>query len=1035
MRTHPPKGCLKNEYWVGYQEIFAEFVVAVKESEAQWYSIKPLQNDIPSLADLLEVSAENLQTLFVKAGLGKLGQDNKTYSFQPAKFDSFRSAFMIQDACEATRRQVKGLKTKQWFVRLGSQYYGDLSDPGTKGRAPRVQNIRAKRRDFQDAVSKLPSLQQEAELPLEEDEEEVTNEGHNEQTGDRHENDLVLLRVQRMLLPLLMKEEFLYQDFWSPDVDSAAVGAALHSIVTELRQHRDDSLSAILATVQVPTSPATKESPSVVPTLKAYGVSLEDRRVHENLLRDLFFLNKKHDKSNTLYCKIRNDFTSSFVHVPSSKGFVRMKENARKTKWLPDVLTALGGPGKEHESLLDLLTYIGQNDDYKATWEAAVRMNGLVLPTLDGVATKAVQSMCNMNKSQMKQLRSCLKAELGSSIFSTEYKIQQVLGLEHVQPRTGAYKYGKEKIDWSYKPINQVLELWLNSRTKGSSNFQCDRLDIVVTIDHGKGHSRITCNLITRWQDETGEWNENEYACTIGNARCKKDNADIIIKTFGTLLNDDLKTLASCISIIEGEQAEFGANVAARKNIPINLFMAGDILFYNMVIGKEGMSGWWCSQCKLFKTTWQHAGHDRGEPWTIESLKEHARKIENNEINTKDVQAVCGVRGKPIFDAIPLSNFITPILHMTIGKGNNVLDNYVAEMQAAAEGYSDEYYAAEKDQVLTTAAHLHAKEELAQFNMVTLEYEKDLKRQQRRNTLSVEDRLIVELELSDIIDERTLLQDAVPRTKALQLQAKKRFAAELKKPENGKAFGQPINAKMDEVLKKNGIDRAAQFGGTIEGNGARTLMEKCHAIIDEVEEHVLRVPTRVAGTDDEIRHVGMMHKHLLTSLDGYFSALRTKRFHVTPAILEMAKLYRDRVLAIERYLGMSVTTKSHLAEDHSVEQQEDLDGIGDLGEDFGERNHQDEAKADRRLGCVRNFATRESIKSKEEMQIKSEKVQAKIVEIKEKRKKGPSDANEARQAAKKQRRMDARAEVLAFPAPEGRMTTLRQQRSLELVEA
>jgi hypothetical protein len=80
-----------------------------------------------------------------------------------------------------------------------------------------------------------------------------------------------------MLLPLLMKEEFLYQDFWSPHVNLAAVGAALHSIVTELRQHRDDSLSAILATIQAPASPNTKESPSVVLTLKAYGVSLEDR--------------------------------------------------------------------------------------------------------------------------------------------------------------------------------------------------------------------------------------------------------------------------------------------------------------------------------------------------------------------------------------------------------------------------------------------------------------------------------------------------------------------------------------------------------------------------------------------------------------------------------------------------------------------------------------------------------------------------------------------------------------------------------------
>jgi hypothetical protein len=129
-----------------------------------------------------------------------------------------------------------------------------------------------------------------------------------------------------------------------------------------------------------------------------------------------------------------------------------------------------------------------------------------------------------------------------------------------------------------------------------------------------------------------------------------------------------------------------------------------------------------------------------------------------------------------------------------------------------------------------------------------------------------------------------------------------------------------------------------------------------------------------------------------------------------------------------------VTTKSHLAEDHSIKQQEALDGIGDLWEYFGECNHQDEAKSDRLLGCLRNFATRESIKSKEGVQIKSEQVQARIVEIKEKRKKDPSDAIEVRQAAKKERQMDARAEVLAFPAPEGRMTTLRQQRDLDLEE-
>ena len=132
--------------------------------------------------------------------------------------------------------------------------------------------------------------------------------------------------------------------------------------------------------------------------------------------------------------------------------------------------------------------------------------------------------------------------------------------------------------------------------------------------------------------------------------------------------------------------------------------------------------------------------------------------------------------------------------------------------------------------------------------------------------------------------------------------------------------------------------------------------------------------------------------------------------------------------AHERYLGMSVTTKSHLMEDHAVEQQQELNGFGDLGEDFGERNHQDQAKDDRQLGCVRNFATREAIKSREEVQVKDEKVQAKILEIKGKRKRGVYEGTEARQAARRQRRLDARQEVLDSPSPEGRMRTLRELR-------
>jgi hypothetical protein len=89
------------------------------------------------------------------------------------------------------------------------------------------------------------------------------------------------------------------------------------------------------------------------------------------------------------------------------------------------MLTALGGPaGNEKEGLLNLLTYIGQyEDDCKVTRVEAVRYNRLILPTLDNVTARVIQSMCSMNKSQMRQLHSCLKVKFGSSVFSTEYKI------------------------------------------------------------------------------------------------------------------------------------------------------------------------------------------------------------------------------------------------------------------------------------------------------------------------------------------------------------------------------------------------------------------------------------------------------------------------------------------------------------------------------------------------------------------------------------------------------------------------------------
>jgi hypothetical protein len=98
-------------------------------------------------------------------------------------------------------------------------------------------------------------------------------------------------------------------------------------------------------------------------------------------------------------------------------------------------------------------------------------------------------------------------------------------------------------------------------------------------------------------------------------------------------------------------------------------------------------------------------------------LIEHAQKMQNQEINVdEDVHAVGGVKATPVFATTPLSHFITPVLHACIGKeGNNVLDNFVAELQAAAEGCTGVCHADEVQEAQATKARLGAEEELAQF--------------------------------------------------------------------------------------------------------------------------------------------------------------------------------------------------------------------------------------------------------------------------------------------------------------------------------
>jgi hypothetical protein len=73
----------------------------------------------------------------------------------------------------------------------------------------------------------------------------------------------------------------------------------------------------------------------------------------------------------------------------------------------------------------------------------------------------------------------------------------------------------------------------------------------------------------------------------------------------------------------------------------------------------------------------------------------------------------------PVFNVIEVDHYIIPSLHLLIGKGrNDQLDNCISKIQAAAETYTAEYHAAEKEMVQIAAELEDGQEDLSWFNTI-----------------------------------------------------------------------------------------------------------------------------------------------------------------------------------------------------------------------------------------------------------------------------------------------------------------------------
>lgn len=305
-------------------------------------------------------------------------------------------------------------------------------------------------------------------------------------------------------------------------IDTKAILQVCKSLVSELQKQKQGRFDQAVGVEDNIVSPRSTNNNNFVPTLRRWGIPYEKPLVIQGLIRDIISLNKKFATKpaggNLISFDRDGAAQGNLLLVPKSKDLGAMKSSNRHHRWFDHLLVALSSSHLEEDkqsTLHSLLLFIAQSETTKETWARALKDVGVPLPKLDGVATKAIQNLGGINGKQMRVLRHCLRIELGCSLFGSDLSMEKSINVDYVPLHTDKYKHGSVTIPWSYRDLFIVFQAFAVQADKEEAPFQ---IDIAVNLDHGKGHSRISCKFIARYYGDDGNhcWFSTSSLCTFG---------------------------------------------------------------------------------------------------------------------------------------------------------------------------------------------------------------------------------------------------------------------------------------------------------------------------------------------------------------------------------------------------------------------------------------------------------------------------------------------------------------------------------------
>jgi len=211
---------------------------------------------------------------------------------------------------------------------------------------------------------------------------------------------------------------------------------------------------------------------------------------------------------------------------------------------------------------------------------------------------------------------------------------------------------------------------------------------------------------------------------------------------------------------------------------------------------------------------------------------------------------------------------------------------------------------------------------------------------QNEKLSDLEDKTRMTVEIDDLMRDKRQVDSELKNESAKLSKARKLlYAAEARYSKKDRWLRQFIE---EEFLIPKGVIRGAYHGGDLTGGAVKKLMEHSGEIFRSLEVYLLPLARgkRVQrDLVDELAERIRVTQVCLTSFDGLYSRLRCGSIDDV-GFLDDIKEFLKAALQSWRLLGLSISPKVHLLEDHVIDFVQREGGLSHHDEEFVERAHQ-----------------------------------------------------------------------------------------------